>query len=485
MHNMMLDTLWDATLQTLYMVFLSSLIATVLGVLLGIFLFLTAKDQILEHHLLNHVMSFMVNVTRSIPFIILMIALLPLTRILVGSSIGIHAAIVPLVFSATPFYARICESALFEIPQGLIETAHALGATTYQLVTKFLLPESLPTLIRGATLTIISLIGYSAMAGAVGGGGLGELAINYGYQRFNVVVMLETIVVLVVIVQMVQWFGDYLAKHRTVRPVVSVGVLFFVLIGVSIYSFSPTHQGSLLRVGIVNGPMKDIMTVAQSEAKKRYDLNLKIVTFEDYVLPNTALEDKSIDVNLFQHEPYLAIQMKARHYHLAAIAKTFLYPMGFYSKKIKSLNELKAGDIVALPNDPSNQARALRLLESAHLIRLQVASTLPSVRNVAHNLQRLQFKLLDAAQLSRVFSDATLVALTNDFIALSGLSLKQAIIKEGIDSPYANVIVARQSDYHSKKQRELLKQFVAVMHSQAVIKKTYELFPGGGAVSAW
>jgi len=204
--------LFDATLQTVYMVFFSGVIATLVGLPWGIVLFTSRKGNILAHPLLYQVLAAVVNVTRSIPFIILMIAVIPFTRIVVGSSIGTNAAIVPLSLCAMPFIARVVENALLEVDRGLVEAATAMGATAWQIVCKVFIPEALPGIINGLTLTVVSLIGYSAMAGAVGGGGLGDLAIRYGYQRFDTRVMLMTIVVMIILVQLMQWVGDKLAK---------------------------------------------------------------------------------------------------------------------------------------------------------------------------------------------------------------------------------------------------------------------------------
>ena len=212
---MILSLLLSATLQTVYMVFVASVLAILVGVPLGTILYVTRKQHILEHPLLNSVLSAIVNMTRSIPFVILMIAVIPLTRAITGSSIGTNAAIVPLSIAAMPFLARVVESALLEVNKGLIEAATAMGATSGQIIGKVLLPEALPGIMNGLTLTIISLIGYSAMAGAVGGGGLGDLAIRYGYQRFDVSVMLITIAIMIIFVQAVQYFGDKIAKKLT------------------------------------------------------------------------------------------------------------------------------------------------------------------------------------------------------------------------------------------------------------------------------
>lgn len=209
----MFALLGKALWETIYMVGVSAVIAAVGGIPLGIILVTTDKGGILENLLLNRSLGAVVNATRSTPFIILMVAIIPLTRLIVGTSIGTNAAIVPLSLAAVPYTARIVETSLKEVDRGVIEAAQAMGASPYQIITKVLLPEALPGILLGLTITVISLIGYSAMAGAIGGGGLGDLAIRYGYQRFRPDVMLATVVVLIVQVQLVQSCGDWLARR--------------------------------------------------------------------------------------------------------------------------------------------------------------------------------------------------------------------------------------------------------------------------------
>ena len=208
MINLLIKSFWE----TCYMVFASTLLSTLIGVPLGVILTVTRKNHILPNPAIHSVLGAIVNAARSTPFIILMVAIIPLTRMIVGSSIGTTAAIVPLTISAAPFIARIIESSLLEINPGIIEAAQAMGASPMQIITKVLLPESLHSIVLGITLAIISLIGYSAMAGTLGGGGLGDLAIRYGYQRFQMDVMLATVVVLIIMVQLMQSLGDHLSK---------------------------------------------------------------------------------------------------------------------------------------------------------------------------------------------------------------------------------------------------------------------------------
>lgn len=204
---------WEALQETLLMVGVATVLAELGGLPLGVLLVTTAPGRILASPRLHHVLGLIVNVGRSIPFIILMVAIIPFTRWLVGTSIGTTAAMVPLTVAAIPYVARLVESSLNEVDPGVVEAAVAMGATPWQVIWKVYLPEAVPSLILGGTITAITLVGYSAMAGAVGGGGLGDLAIRYGYQRFRTDVMLVTVAVFVVLVQGIQYLGSYWARR--------------------------------------------------------------------------------------------------------------------------------------------------------------------------------------------------------------------------------------------------------------------------------
>lgn len=207
----LVELLIPAIGESLYMVFFSTLFSVLIGTVLGVILVITEKGHILERPSLNKVLGSIINVMRSIPFIILIVAIFPLSRLIVGTTIGSTAAIVPLSLAAAPFVARVVESSLKEVSFGIIEASISVGATVPQIIFDVLLPEALPSLILGLTLTIINIIGYSAMAGAIGGGGLGDLAIRYGYQRFRTDVLVATIIVLVIMVEIIQLAGNLLA----------------------------------------------------------------------------------------------------------------------------------------------------------------------------------------------------------------------------------------------------------------------------------
>jgi D-methionine transport system permease protein len=213
----MINLIANSTGETLYMVAVAALIATVFGLPLGVFLATSGKGELFAAPWVNRVLGVIVNATRSTPFIILVVAIIPFTRLIAGTSIGTNAAIVPLTIAATPFIARLIEGAIREVDQGLIEAARAFGASPLQIVRKVLIPEALPGIVLGLTLAVVSLLGFSAMVGAVGGGGLGDLGIRYGYQRFMPEMMLAVVVVLIVLVQAVQSIGDRLARHLNKR----------------------------------------------------------------------------------------------------------------------------------------------------------------------------------------------------------------------------------------------------------------------------
>ena len=206
------DIILKAFNETVFMTFYSTIFSVILGFILAVILTISAEDGLRPNKIIYKVLDVIINILRSFPFIILMVFIIPLTRAIVGTSIGKEAAIVPLTFAAAPFVARIIESSLREVDKGVIEAAKSFGASDFQIVFKVMLKEAVPYIVSGLTLTIISIIGYSAMAGTVGGGGLGYLAVSYGYQRFQKDVMIVTVIILIIIVQALQMLGNYLYK---------------------------------------------------------------------------------------------------------------------------------------------------------------------------------------------------------------------------------------------------------------------------------
>jgi D-methionine transport system substrate-binding protein len=237
-----------------------------------------------------------------------------------------------------------------------------------------------------------------------------------------------------------------------------------------------------LKVGTIAGPDSQLMEVAKKVAKSKYGLDVKIVEFTDYVEPNTALNDGSINANMFQHQPYLNKQNQDRHYHLVAVGKTFVFPMGIYSQKVKSVADLPQGGLVAIPNDPSNEGRALLLLQKANVITLTDPTDLYATpSNIKDNPKGLKFKELDAAQLARSLADVDLAVINSNYAIPAGLSpSKDALVLEDSKSPYANIIVVRVADMNDPKIKEL----VSAIQSAEVLQAAKEIF-NGQAIPAW
>lgn len=250
----------------------------------------------------------------------------------------------------------------------------------------------------------------------------------------------------------------------------------------SLAACSHKEGPNTIRVGAIAGPESQLADVAKTVAKKEFGLRVHIVTFTDYNTPNQALADGSIDANAFQHLPFLLSQIKARHYDLVSVGDTFLYPMGLYSSTIKKLSNLQTSAKVAIPNDPSNEARALLLLQKAGLITLKPNMTInATVEDVANNPKHLQLIALDAAQLPRALSDVALAAINTNYAIPAGLSpSKNALFAEQTDSPYVNLIVARAADKNTKK----IKEFVEAFQSAPVVAKAQKLF-GDGAIAGF
>jgi len=215
------DELWpmllNGTLETVYMVALAAFFTVLIGLPIGVLLYISRANGLLPMPKANAVLGAIINLGRSLPFIVLLIALIPFTRLLIGTTLGSTAAVVPITIGAFPFFARLTENALDEVDYGRIEAILSMGGSVWHVIAKALLPEALPTLLAGITLTVVMLIGFSSMAGVIGGGGLGDLAIRYGYQRFNDQVMVGTVVILVALVQGVQMTGDRLVRRLAHR----------------------------------------------------------------------------------------------------------------------------------------------------------------------------------------------------------------------------------------------------------------------------
>jgi D-methionine transport system substrate-binding protein len=262
--------------------------------------------------------------------------------------------------------------------------------------------------------------------------------------------------------------------------IIVAGLLIFNSCGNSSQKDNPNY----IKVGITSGPEKEIAEAAKKEAKEKYNLEVELVAFNDYVIPNEALNNGEIDANAFQHVPYLEAQSKQRGYKLAVVGNTFVYPIVGYSKKIKNISELQNGNTIAIPNDPTNGGRSLLLLQKNGLLRLKDnVGLLPKVTDIVENHLQLKIVEIEAPQLPRVLDDkqVTIAIINNNFAAQAGLDFNQyGLFKEDIDSPYVNVIVATEKN----KNLEKIKNFVKAYQSQAVENAALKAFKGG-AIKGW
>lgn len=258
-------------------------------------------------------------------------------------------------------------------------------------------------------------------------------------------------------------------------------LLLLSLLIISAGCSKKTHSANEIAIGTIAGPETSLMEVAKTVAKDQYGLTLKIVPFNDYVLPNQALADGSIDANMFQHQPYLDATVKAKGFPIVAIGKTFVYPMGIYAKRIKTLHDIPNDATIAIPNDPSNQARALLLLQKAGLITLTSNSIDTKLSSIKTNPKQLRFKEMDAAQLPRVLEDVDLAAINTNYAMVANLlPSRDAVFMEGSDSKYANIVVVRRDEQQAAKFSKLM----SALHSNEVRQKAAELFKGQ-AIPAW
>lgn len=461
----LLQLLWEPTLETIAMVAVSALISGAGGTVLGVLLVATEQGGVLPAPWLSRFLNTLTNIGRSIPFIILMVAIIPFTRWVVGTSIGTTAAMVPLVVGAIPYVGRLVEGALREVNRGTIEAILTMGATPWQVIRKGYLPEAIPALIRALTVVTITLISYSAMAGTVGGGGLGDLAIRYGYQGFRLDIMVATVIVLIVMIQGIQLLGDTLARHfeRTGKAgaiatlqrqywwkifpryssIVRWAALSVLLVGVfaTILHVRSAALNKPLRVGVNPIPHGEILQHVMPLLEKE-GIHVQIIYFNDYIQPNLALASGDIDANLFQHVPFMDRFNQDHGTHIIAVAKIHIEPLGLYPGRTKTLSKLPDGAIIAIPNDPVNSGRGLLLLQSAGLIQLRTGiNTRATLEDISANPKHLKISELEAAQLPRSLRDVDMAVINTNYALAAKLNpLKDAVFLENSASPYANVL---------------------------------------------
>ncbi len=462
----LLHLLIGPTLETLEMVITSAAVSGLFGTVLGVLLVVTERGRVLSAPWTYRVLNTLTNIGRSIPFIILLVAIIPFTRWIVGSAIGTRAAIVPLIVGAIPYVGRLVEATLREVDNGVIEAVLTMGATPWQVIRKAYLPEAVPGIIRAMTVVSITLVSYSAMAGAVGGGGLGDLAIRYGYQGFRTDVMVGTVAVLVLMIQGMQWSGDVFARYyqRDTAPALSRGrrslsrasraTAAFVSAGVVLGGLAAgvvtLHRSAAgprpLRVGVCPIPHAEILEHLRPMLR-RQGIELEILPFNDYIQPNLALSSGDLDANFFQHVPFMERFNHDHGTHVVSVARVHIEPLGLYPGRTRTTARLRDGDVVAIANDPVNSGRGLLLLQAAGLIQLRTGNSInTTVRDIVGNPRHLKIRELEAAQLPRSVEDANAAVINTNYALAAHLDpLKDALFVEHSDSPYANVLATLPS----------------------------------------
>lgn len=493
----------QGTLDTLYMVGLSTLIAVAVGLPVGVLLVLTERGGLLQNGSVNKALNLVVpankllgavvNIGRALPFIILMVALIPLTRLIAGTSIGPTAAVVPLAIGAIPFFARLVETAIREVEHGLVEAVQSMGGGVPTVVFKALLPQSLPSLVAGVTTTVIVLISYSAMAGAIGGGGLGSVALAYGYQRFETSVMVATVVLLIVLVTLVQLLGDAVVRALSRRDgsapssgrlarlggrrTVAIGAAVVVPVGLLGYGVGSGGESKSLTVAASPSPHAEILQYVQKHLAKKEGLDLEVREFTDYVLPNTATESGEVDANFFQHQPYLDDFNEKKNTDIVPVANVELEPLGLYSNTVEDLKELKSGDTVALPNDATNEGRALHLLDKHGLISLEKGVGQEATLSDIADQEGLKFKELEAASVPRSLDDVDAAVINGNYALEAGLNPSQDAMaaEKSENNPFTNFLAVKDGNQDDPRIKKLAK----LLQSDEVRKFIEDEYDGG------
>ncbi len=498
-----LPELGQALIDTFLMLLSSGLFTVLLGGFLGLVLVLSKEGALFENRLVYELCDKIVSIFRSIPFIILLALVMPLSRLITGTTIGVWGALVPLVLGAAPFYARQVESALSELDPGLIEAASAMGLSKLEIVFSVYLKESVAGLSRGLTITLISLLNLTAMAGVVGAGGIGDYAIRYGHDRNQYDITILSVIILVLLVGLIQFLGNSIAQAAEDRSNPSERVqqseskynpaqrrVFFAAgltaaacVALLIFSLAvtgsfkqftqskeerlasaPSHE---LKIGLTGVLNEDTWSFAKEKLAQE-GIKLDFVQFGDYTQPNKALDNGEIDLNAFQHIVFLNNEKKTHNYQIQEIGYTTIQTLNLFSFKYKSLDELKSGDVVAIPNDVTNGGRALKVLESAGLISIDPkVGYLPTLNDVTAYHKDIKIQELAANTIPTVLKDIAAGVVNGNFALDFDLQDEQIIYHDNdLDHPeYWNLIAARIQDIADPEKKEIFRKVVAAYQS--------------------
>ena len=489
--------------QTFTMLAVSGSIAWVLGVAVGVLLTVCRPGGILENRWLFTIFDRGIDIIRSIPFIILIVLLIPVSRFLVGTGSGVTGSFVALVAGTVPFFARQIESVLADIDHGLIEASQAMGFSPREIIFSVYLRESIPGITRVTMITFVSLVGITAIAGAIGAGGLGDFAIRYGYQMGYRDMIWLTVIIILLIISVFQFFGNIIIKKSThyyqretkmagfqsrfgkvTAALAAAGIVAVALTGCGDDKKEASADGfTVVKVGVVGDYNAQWDTV--NNLLKKDKIQVKLVKFSDYATPNRALADGEIDLNAFQHKAYLKNDIERNGYKIEAIGDTLITPLRVFNNKnkLKSMKDVKDGDIFAIPSDLTNGGRALKVLEAAGLIVCDPAKGyVPTKTDITKYNVKIQIREAESGVLFNILPDVSAALINGGNAYTAGLdSKKDSIFAEDIDpktnpnvGQLFNVIVARSKD----KDNPVYKKVVDAYHTPETAKTLVDVYKG-------
>lgn len=480
-----LPELMQAMEETLIMMSISIFAAVLIGLPLGILLFISRENNN-QGTILYQILNLLITVIRSFPYLLFVVAMIPVTRFLLGSSFGPIPASIPLSIVSIVIYARLVEQVLLDVPEDVGLLARSLGVSTYQYVKEFLLVEARSGLILSLTTTIVSMVSYSTVMGIVGGGGIGDFAIRYGYQRYEYGVMYFSILVMIVAVFSIQLIGNGLAKKliKESRSRNEKGIFFGLVLAVMFLGACGTGNESqsedkVIKVASQTTPMTDVVKVAADAVEDGWKIEL--VQVNDNIQYNELLNNKEVDANFAQHEPYMQRYNEEKSADLVALDKIYNAKVGFYSKEYTKIEDIPEGTKVALPNDVSNEGRALAILAEQGLIELKDGVGVNgTIKDITANPKNFEWLSVDLLNLAEAYNEPNVSLVYNypTYIAKIGLKPDDALfLEKTIDDRFAISLVARKDNQDSEKINVLrkamtsdkVKEFLENEHSDTLI----------------
>lgn len=456
-----------ALIQTLQMVGYSAVITFILGLALGITLFSLSKQYLYRNGFLYQLLSFTLNSLRSVPFLIFIFVLIPVNRFLFKTSFGVISALLPLSLVSISIFSRFIEQALRNVDVKIVERSIAMGATKTQIIKYFLLPSIMEDLVLSFTNTCISLLAYSTVMGVIGAGGLGDYAFRYGYQEYDYNLMYVVIIIFILIVLIIQSIGYYIAKfftlnkERKMKKILLALLAFVTLVGCTTTEkkVEKPAEKKVIKVAAHTSPMTDMLELVKEDLSKE-GYTLELVKVSDNVQANVALNNKEVDANFFQHKLFMESFNKGNNGNLVVVQTVYDALVSYYSKSIKKIEETPENATVAIPSDPTNMTRALRLLASTGLITLKDPNSYSqTLETISSNPKNLQFTPIGLLNLNEAYQEKDLIFNYPAYAAKINLSPQTngLVLEKGNDLTFAVSVVAREDNKDSDAIKALKK----------------------------